>query len=339
MAKMSALAKTQEQRVCIFGPPKSGKTKLASMLAQHYKILYFGLENGHMTMASIPLEWQDRIEIINIRDSREYPIAAETMLKVIKGGPVEICEAHSKVSCPICKKNPNAIIEKVHLNALGPEWIVVIDSLTQLTNSFIAHITKTQDDMYKLQLDDWGALKVLMDKFLSQVQVAPYNVVCITHEEEVKFEDGRAKIVPVAGSSNSSRNTAKYFDHVVYCNLVNKKHVVGSATDYSMSVLTGSRTDVKLEAAKDGASLLDIFTTWKDKIGWNENGIENETENSVGQTGESVLSAPKIPAVDNEPNSVGTTPAVGSLTSSNSGTNSDAGSALARLKALKGRGA
>lgn len=268
MPALKRLARSQEQRVVIFGPPKSGKTELVGKLAEHYKILFFMLENGHSTLFKLPEEWQDRIVVVNIRDSREYPIAAETMLKVIKGDPTSICVAHSKVSCPLCKKNATAEWDHVHLKALGPEWIVAVDSLTQLTNSFIAHITKAQDELYKLQLDDWGSLRVLMDKFLSQVQVAPYNIVCITHEEEAKFEDGRSKIVPVAGSSNSSRNTAKYFDHVVYCNLVNKKHVVGSATDYSMSVLTGSRTDVKLEAAKE-PSLLDMFTTWKEKVGWN----------------------------------------------------------------------
>ena len=268
MPSLRTLARSQEQRVVVFGPPKSGKTELLGKLAEHYKILLFMLENGHSTLFKLPPEWQDRIIVVNIRDSREYPIAAETMLKVIKGDPTSICTAHSKVSCPLCKKNPSAEWDHVHLKALGPEWIVGVDSLTQLTNSFIAHITKSQDELYKLQLDDWGSLRVLMDKFLSQIQVAPYNVICITHEEEAKFEDGRSKIVPVAGSSNSSRNTAKYFDHVVYCNLVNKKHVVGSATDYSMSVLTGSRTDVKLEASKE-PSLLDLFTTWKEKIGWN----------------------------------------------------------------------
>jgi hypothetical protein len=262
MAKMSQIGNVAEQRVMVFGPPKTGKTELVGKLAEYYKILYFSLENGHMTFKKLPIEWQERIEVINIRDSRVYPIAIETMMKVIKGDEVFICVAHSKVACPICKK-AGAEQERVCLKELGPDWVVGIDSLTQLTNSGIAHITKNQPDDYKLQLDDWGALKVLMDKFLSQVQVAPYNIVCISHEEEVKFEDGRTKIVPVAGSSNSSRNTAKYFDHVVYCNVVNKKHVVGSATDYSMSVLTGSRTDVKLEASKEGGSLLDMFTTWK----------------------------------------------------------------------------
>lgn len=262
MAKLNQLARIQEQRVIVFGPPKVGKTELAGKLAEKYKLLFFSLENGHSTLFKLPPELQDRIEVINIRDSKEYPIAIETMLKVIKGKEVKICVAHSKVACPICTK-ANASVERVCLDEVGPDTIVVIDSITQLVLSAIAHITKNQGDDYKLQLDDWGNLKQLMEKFLSQVQVAKYNIVCISHEEEVKFEDGRVKIVPVGGSSNSSRNTAKYFDHVVYANVVNKKHVVGSATDYSTTVLTGSRTDVKLEANKEGGSLLDLFITWK----------------------------------------------------------------------------
>lgn len=284
MAKMSQIAKSNEQRVIVFGPPKVGKTELAGKLAEYYNILFFSLENGHSTLAKLPIEWQERIEVINIRDSRTYPIAIETMMRVIKGDECFICVAHSKVACPFCKK-ANAETERVCLKELDKTWIVVVDSLTQLTNSGIAHITKNQPDDYKLQLDDWGALKVLMDKFLSQVQVAPYNIVCISHEEEVKFEDGRSKIVPVAGSSNSSRNTAKYFDHVVYCNVVNKKHVVGSATDYSVSVLTGSRTDVKLEANKESATLLDMFTTWKSPDFNSDSGTTNNVGNqSVDQS-------------------------------------------------------
>lgn len=278
MAKLSQLARSQEQRVIVFGPPKVGKTELAGKLAEHYKLLYFSLENGHSTLFKLPPEWQDRIEVINIRDSKAYPIAIETMLKVIKGTECKICVAHSKVACPVCSKNPSAEIDRVCLNEIGPDTVVVIDSLTQLVLSAISHITKNQPDDYKLQLDDWGNLKQLMEKFLSQVQVAPYNIVCISHEEEVKFEDGRIKIVPVGGSSNSSRNTAKYFDHVVYANVVNKKHVVGSATDYSTAVLTGSRTDIKLEANKEGGSLLDMFTSWKlPNFGMGE--TEKKTEN------------------------------------------------------------
>lgn len=246
------------QRVLVFGGPKSGKTEIVGRLAEKFNLLWFDNENGWSTLTKLPLEWQKRINIISIPDSRVFPIAAETWPKVIKGGQVDICAAHGKVSCSLCKKD-SLPFESVNISTISENTIVVFDSLTQLTNSLIAHITKTQDDSYRLQLDDWGNLRVLIDKFLSQIQSAGYNVVCITHEEEVEMEDGRKKLVPVSGSSKSSRNTAKYFDHVVYCETKNKKHVFASSTTYSVNVLTGSRTDVVVESDVV-PSLLKIFT-------------------------------------------------------------------------------
>ena len=261
--KLTQKAVVATQRVLIYGAPKTGKTELAARLAEHYQLLWFDLENGYTTMLKLPREWQERIELISIPDSRVFPIAIETLMKVVKGTEVNICEAHGKVSCAVCTKEKAPVV-RVCLNEIGSDTIVVFDSLTQFTNSGIAHITKTQPDDYKLQLDDWGALRVLMDKFLSQIQVARYNVVCITHEEEVVFEDGKKKIVPVCGSANSSRNTAKYFDHVVYLEMKNRKHVAGSMTNYATNAVTGSRTDISLEDSKSAsASLLDIFTGWK----------------------------------------------------------------------------
>lgn len=279
--KLSQMTGTIEQRVCLFGPPKVGKTLLAAKLAKHYKIIIFDLENGTSVCEQLPPEYHDRIDIIKIRDSAGYPIASETMLKVIKGAAVNICVAHSKVACPVCSKN-GAMVERICLNEVGLDTIVIVDSLTQFTLSCLSHITKGQPDDYKLQLDDWGNLKKLIETFLSYVQTAKYHVICISHEEEVEFEDKRTRIVPVAGSSKSSRNTAKYFDHVVYCNVVNKKHVVGSATDYSTSILAGSRTNVKLEANKEGGDLLDLFTNWKlPNFGMPISAATEEVENIV----------------------------------------------------------
>lgn len=259
--KLTQAKHSAVHRVCLYGPPKGGKTELAGSLAEHYNLLWFDLENGHTTLFKLPHEWQERIELIHLPDSKEFPIAVETMLKVVKGNKVKICEAHGKVSCPKCISLPQTEVE---LNALDGSWVVVIDSGTQFTASAIAHITQGKPDTYKMDYDDWGNLKVLCEKLGSQMQVAPYNLVFITHEEEVELEDKSKKIVPVLGSSKSSRNTAKYFDHVVYCGVRNKKHVVGSATTYAMSLMTGSRSDVAMEDSKaDKPSLLDIFTLYR----------------------------------------------------------------------------
>lgn len=281
--KLTQRIQTKAHRVLLFGPPKSGKTRLAGQLAEKFNILMFDLENGVDTLFQLPLESQERVDVISLPDTRGYPIAIETMLKIIKGGPNDICHAHGKVSCAVCKK-AEAEFTRIELGSLPLDTIVIVDSLTQLTNSAIAHITKNQPDDYKLDYDDWGNLGKLMDTFLSYVQQAPFNIVCISHETEVEMQDGKNKLVPTAGTRNFSRNTAKYFDEVVYCEVKNSRHVAGSSTTYANNILTGSRTGQVLESFKGNASLIPIFTG--ERITHNE-----ATDNSPGKTAVSNLAA------------------------------------------------
>lgn len=226
-------------------------------LAEHFKIIDIDCENGWETLLQIPEQFKDNVEIISLPDTRSFPIAIETCLKLIKGNLVEICEEHGKVSCAVCKKD-NKPTTKLELNSLGPDTIVVFDSLTQITNSAISHIAKNKPDDYKFEYDDWAMLGKLMDTFLSHVQNARFNVVCISHETETEMEDGKVKLVPTAGTRNFSRNTARYFGEVVYCEVKNGKHIAASSTAYSNKVLTGSRSGVRLEDSPE-ASLLRLF--------------------------------------------------------------------------------
>ena len=255
--KLSQKSASKSHRALLFGPPKSGKTQLAGKLSEEFNLIWFDLENGVDTLLKLPIEQQERIEVITLPDTRSYPIAIETMLKVIKGSRSEICEKHGKVNCSICKKD-NSPFNIVELSTLPLDTIVVVDSLTQLTNSAISHITKNQADDYKLNYDDWGNLGKLMDTFLSHVQQAPFNIICISHETETEMEDGKMKLVPTAGTRAFSRNTAKYFDEVIYCEVKNKKHIAGSSTLYNGNILTGSRTGSVLESQAE-ASLIPIF--------------------------------------------------------------------------------
>ena len=265
MAKLSTKKASTTHRCIIFGPPKAGKSLLAAKLAEHYKIIWIDMENGHETLFQLPQEWQERIELISLPDTRSYPIAIETVLKMVKGA-VSICEQHGKVGCMVCNKSRSlatseeekaAFFVDVDLNSLDHDTVVVFDSSTQLTNSAISNITKGQPDDYKLQQDDWGNLGKLMDIFFSHVQQAPYNVVVISHETEAETEGKKKKLVPVAGTRNFSRNVAKYFDHVIYAEVKNKKHIFSSSTTSSNTILTGSRTGVDMEAGS--GSLLEIF--------------------------------------------------------------------------------
>lgn len=255
--KLSARSLNKSHRVLLFGPPKSGKTYLAGKLAAEFDLLWFDLENGIDSLFQLPESQQARIEVISLPDTRDYPIAIETCLKIVKGGPIDICEAHGKVTCMVCRKESAPTVH-VHTSALPLTTVVVFDSLTQLTNSAIAFITKHQPDDYKLEYDDWAKLGKLMDTFLSSIQQAGYHVICISHETEVEMEDGKQKLVPTAGTRNFSRNTAKYFDEVIYCEVKNKQHVAASSTLYNGSILTGSRSGSRLELQQN-ASLIPIF--------------------------------------------------------------------------------
>tara|TARA_Y100001963_G_scaffold52211_1_gene73099 strand:- start:42955 stop:43752 length:798 start_codon:yes stop_codon:yes gene_type:complete len=263
MVQLTELAQSPVKHICVYGAPKSGKTELAGKLSEKFNLVWFDLEKGSATLHKLPAEWKQRINVIQIPDTRVNPQAIDTMLKVMKGLPVEICIKHGKVSCPICRKE-GAASERVSLNDLGPNDCVVIDSGTQLTNSAIAHITRDKDELYKLQHDDWGNLGKLMDTILSYIQAAPYNVVWITHENEVKVPDGskegKDKLVPTAGTRNFSRNSAKYFDEVVYCEIKNKQHRFASSTTYANGILTGGRSSANLDN-NPNAKLLDLWET------------------------------------------------------------------------------
>lgn len=258
--KLSAMAKSAAKHVCVFGPPKlGGKTMLVGKLANAgFRLFWFDLENGRTTLYQLPAASQERIEMFAIPDTKDYPIAAETMMVVMKGGKTRICNEHGKASCAICLKNKPLDFSEINLNELGPKDILVVDSLTQLSNSIMSHIGRNKDDLWKPEWSDYRTQGSILDRFLSTIQNAPYHAVVITHESSVSLEDGKERLVPVAGTSNFSRNTAKYFDEVVYCEVKNRRHIAASSSVYAPNVLTGSRTGVEIEKDAE-SSLLKIF--------------------------------------------------------------------------------
>ena len=243
---LTELEDSEYKRLLVYGPPKSGKSRLVGMLAERYNLVWFDLENGRKVLRSLPIEWQKRIQIIPIPDTKSYPIAIETVRKVIKGSAYEICLDHGKCFCPICKTNERPF-SFVELNALDKNSIAVFDSATQLTSSAIAQILRNQPEEYKPGWDDWGNLGRLMDAVLSEVQQSQFHCIFISHETDAERVDKTTKIVPVSGTRNFSRNVAKYFDDVVYCDVKNKKHIAASSSVYNNTIQTGSRSGISIE--------------------------------------------------------------------------------------------
>lgn len=263
MPKLSSVSLRKAIHMILFGPPKAGKTELVGELAEHGLHLYFfDFENGSLTLSrSINKENQNNVDLYKIPDTKDFPIAIETALKVIKTGKYEICDIHGKISCALCKKN-NTEFSIFDNTALGEKDVVVFDSLTQLSNSAMNHIGKDNKDgdLWKPEWSDYRKQGSMLDRFLSTIQNAPWNCIVISHESTVEMADGREKIIPIAGTRNFSRNTAKYFDEVVYCEVQNRQHKASSSTTYSLDVLTGSRSRTVIEEQLKDAGNKDEVT-------------------------------------------------------------------------------
>jgi hypothetical protein len=252
-------------KVLIYGPPKSGKTAAVGQLARDgYQLYWLDLEKGISTLrnpAILPPEFRKNIHPINIPDHRGYPVAIQTVKKVLRGGVQKICAAHGVSPCPICAKVPTAVYaDSFDILKFTERDVLVIDSLTQLTASAANAVTLKawqKDEEYRMDFDDFRMQGMKLDEILSLIQALPINVVVISHETDVSKESAPEKLVPLGGTKNFSKTVAKYFDEIVYTQIFNKSHRAFSGTTWSPNHLTGGRSGVTLEASK--GDLRDVF--------------------------------------------------------------------------------
>ena len=256
--KLSDARQVYTQKVAIIGMPGSGKTTLAASLATKFKLHWIDIERGSIALRKLPLEAQNNVDLITLADSASYPIAADTLTALFKQGKASICHAHGKAGCAICTKNAPTAFDTLDFSLLDSNDIVVIDSGTQWSNSILAHIMKSKPIDAKPERDDWGALRKHTEFALSQMQAAQFNLIVIFHAQEAELETGAKKLVPTFGSAAMSTEVAKAFDHVVYCDIKNRKHVAYSSSIALPNVMTKSRLDFEIEKLPV-PSLIPIF--------------------------------------------------------------------------------
>lgn len=266
--KPSNLVQRQGQHIIVFGDPKVGKSTLvARLLLEGFRLTWVSIDSGHIILFKLgltPEQLDEQLNIIVVPDTKDQPIAINTCLKLVGiKQPVLICDTHGRADCPVCKGKKEAPWTEVDTSTFdNSKDILVFDHIGQTANSAIAHAmikAKRSDDDDKAEWDDYRVQGTMMDKFLTNVQNASYNIICITHVAETEMEDGSTKLVPLVGSVPFSRNVGKYFDHMVYCSVGNSKHAFGSATTFKNKIVTGSRTDKEIEKLGDKPSLKIFF--------------------------------------------------------------------------------
>lgn len=243
--------------ILIYGPPKGGKTKLvgtAAKIPQIKKIAWFDLENGSETLLKMGLSDEElsKFDVFKLPDTRENPIAIETMLRAFSAkSPINICDLHGKVECVHCKGKPE-LNSQFALSQYGHEDLVIIDSGSQLGDSAVNATCKGKDILFKPGWDEFALVGKWLGDILSVIQQAHNtNFVVITHEIALEGDDGKDRFYPLMGSKAFSMKVAKYFGTVAYVHTKLGKHVAGSSSTYKPDVLTGSRVNAVLEKAKE----------------------------------------------------------------------------------------
>lgn len=256
LAKATALVKPNHS-ILVYGPPKSGKTRLigtAAQIPEIERIFWFDTENGAETLLNMGLDEQALAKIIlfKLPDTRENPVAIETMLKAFSAKqPIAICDEHGVVNCIHCKQGATFQGELFRLADCTHNDLVVVDSGSQLGDSAVNATCKGKPADYKPGWDEYGLSGKWLGDILTIMQQAHHtNFVVATHEIALEGDDGKDRMYPLIGSKNFSMKVAKYFGTVVYAHMKMNKHAAGSSSTYRSDVLTGSRVNAKIESSE-----------------------------------------------------------------------------------------
>jgi len=243
--------------ILIYSQPKMGKTRLAGTAAkinELNKIYWIDIENGSETLLNMGLtdEELSKIILIKIADTRDSPIAIETILKTFTSKvPLKICELHGKIDCAECVKAGNSFYSW-HLEQCTHNDLVVVDSGSQLGDSAMAAACLGKPHMFKPTFDEYGMVNKWLGDVCSVIQQCKNtNFVVLTHEIALEDDEGKDKLFPLMGSKPFSMRCAKFFGTVVYLHKKMNKHTGGSSSTYRADVLTGSRIGVAIENSKE----------------------------------------------------------------------------------------
>jgi hypothetical protein len=246
---MPTLAETGAEKLpphtLIYAESKVGKTRLYGRLAKTRKLVVFDDERSARTLSNadnLSPEYHKNISLWQLPDTKTFPIASVSIRQILSCPPTQefnFCHAHVNHNCPKCKMQGKPFSKfSVKKDIMDVNGIMVIDTLSQLTSSYIEFIRAKQNrgleanlmnlnlekqetidkfkDDEKLEWDDWAHLGNLCWELLKAIQTAPFEVIAVTHPVMAKYEDGSSKITPSMGSDKFAIKVANHFDNVIY---------------------------------------------------------------------------------------------------------------------------
>lgn len=297
MAILSTRQANRTKRICVFGPPKAGKTTLLGQLAElGFRVLWIDIENGSDPLFKLSPAAQEKVDLVKIPDTSANPCAAQVIAKMVQQrGKISFCEVHGNINCPACKKEGKELVN-LDLNTLNNYDFVVIDSMTKLQSSVMALRMVQTGRAFdaKPEWDDFAIQGRTMEFILSWFEQVKFNFAITSHELEVELEDGSKKLVPIAGSSNYSRTSGKFFDEVIYLRIEGTKRKGYSCETTNPKIACGSRGGVALEQMAE----LSIRPFVSDILAFPERKVEPDSTNSATDSNSNHQAAQAISPVD-----------------------------------------
>jgi len=275
--KKARAAETERVRastVLVWGPAKTGKTRWVSTIAkapQIKNIFLWDLENGFETIIHatnpdgtpfLSTEELSKINLIQVRDTPDRPLAAETMLKVFSStrGYTGINASDGKVKWqkPSRQDDDDNIV--VGPDDWGQDTCHIVDSISQLGISML-NFAKLDMGEVKDQRRLYQHATINLNNFFTMVQASTAFVICVTHVQTVETVLTRDKSknpidvkedhYPLCLSKNYSKNVARSFGSVIYKYIDGFSFAHVSTPTKKRGIQAGTRTDIDISSTPD----------------------------------------------------------------------------------------